>query len=107
MRKGVFCGRFIINWFVFCPAGRILESLAARGVGLYPALGLPPVHQLPGQHDKPTSVSSASPQSSPPYSAPSSPTQKVRFWSEQNTNTNYATARQTINVYLQNARFNR
>lgn len=59
----------------FIIAGRILESLAARGVGLYPALGLP--LSLAAQHNKPSSVSSPSPQSSPSYSAPSSPTQKV------------------------------
>ncbi|KAL4131730.1 hypothetical protein QTP88_009003 [Uroleucon formosanum] len=53
--------------------GRILESLAARGVGLYPALGLP---LLAAQQHKPASVSSASPRSSPANSAPSSPTQK-------------------------------
>ncbi|XP_050543799.1 zinc finger protein castor homolog 1 isoform X2 [Daktulosphaira vitifoliae] len=52
--------------------GRILESLAARGVGLYPALSLP---LLQGLH-KPPSTSSASPQSSPANSAPSSPVQK-------------------------------
>lgn len=51
-----------------------MESLAARGVGLYPALGLP---LLAAQHQKPASVSSASPRSSPANSAPSSPTQKV------------------------------
>lgn len=54
--------------------GRILKTLAARGVGLYPALGLP---LLAAQQHKPTSVSSPSPRSSPANSAPSSPTQKV------------------------------
>ncbi|VVC40912.1 Hypothetical protein CINCED_3A025642 [Cinara cedri] len=54
--------------------GRILESLAARGVGLYPALNLP--LQLAAQQQKPASVSSPSPRSSPANSAPSSPTQK-------------------------------
>jgi hypothetical protein len=61
--------------FNFIVAGRILESLAARGVGLYPALGLPLLAAQ--QHHKPASVSSPSPRSSPANSAPSSPTQKV------------------------------
>lgn len=59
---------------VIIVAGRILKTLAARGVGLYPALGLP---LLAAQQHKPASVSSPSPRSSPANSAPSSPTQKV------------------------------
>ncbi|XP_050443514.1 zinc finger protein castor homolog 1-like isoform X2 [Adelges cooleyi] len=52
--------------------GRILESLAARGVGLYPALGLPLLQAA----QKPASTASPSPRSSPANSAPPSPTQK-------------------------------
>lgn len=65
----------VLQWFHFIVAGRILESLAARGVGLYPTLGLPLLAAQ--QHHKPASVSSPSPRSSPANSAPSSPTQKV------------------------------